>query len=49
MSDEKKLPAHTQGNNGVQLHDSGLRAGSLVEQSLRSGQAAGSEFNGQGW
>ncbi len=36
MSDEKNLPVRTQNKNAVQLHDSGLRAGSLVEQSLSS-------------
>lgn len=34
MSEDKKLPK-TIGSNQVQLHDSGLRAGSLVEQALR--------------
>lgn len=33
MSDEKQLPAQSN-NNGVQLHGNGLRAGSLIEQSL---------------
>ncbi len=33
MSDEKQLPAQAQ-QNSVQLHDNGLRAGSLIEQSL---------------
>lgn len=36
MSDEKNLPVRTQNKNAVQLHDSGLRAGSLIEQSLSS-------------
>lgn len=34
MSDEKNLPVQAQNNNAVQLHDSGLRAGSLIEQSI---------------
>ena len=34
MSEDKKLPK-TISNNQVQLHDSGLKAGSLVEQALR--------------
>jgi len=34
MSEEKKLPT-TISSNQVQLHDSGLRAGSLVEQAIR--------------
>jgi hypothetical protein len=34
MSEDKKLPTHSSGNQ-VQLHDSGLRAGSLVEQAIR--------------
>lgn len=34
MSDEKKLPAQVQNRNLVQLHDSGLQAGSLVQQAL---------------
>lgn len=34
MNDEKKLPMKAQSRNAVQLHDNGLRAGSLVELSL---------------
>jgi len=34
MSDEKKFPIKAQSRNAVQLHDNGLRAGSLVELSL---------------
>lgn len=34
MSEDKKLPSHTTSNQ-VQLHDSGLRAGSLVEQAIK--------------
>lgn len=34
MSDERKLPVQAQNNNAVQLHDNGLRAGSLIEHSL---------------
>lgn len=34
MSDERKLPVQAHNNNAVQLHDSGLRAGSLIEHSL---------------
>jgi hypothetical protein len=34
MSEDKKLPTHSSSNQ-VQLHDSGLRAGSLVEQAIR--------------
>lgn len=34
MSDEKKLPMKARSRNAVQLHDNGLRAGSLVELSL---------------
>ncbi|WP_442756727.1 CFI-box-CTERM domain-containing protein [Methylocystis sp. JAN1] len=33
MSDEKNLPA-TRGENSPQLHDNGLKAGSLIQQSL---------------
>lgn len=34
MSDEKKWPMKAQSRSAVQLHDNGLRAGSLVEMSL---------------
>ena len=34
MSDEKNLPVKARSQNAVQLHDNGLRAGSLVEISL---------------
>lgn len=34
MSDEKNLPVQTRSDNAVQLHDNGLQAGSLIEQSL---------------
>jgi hypothetical protein len=34
MSDDKKLPVEANTGNKVQLHESGLRAGSLIEQSL---------------
>lgn len=34
MNDEKKLPVRAQHNNAVQLHDGGLQAGSLIEQSI---------------
>jgi hypothetical protein len=35
MSEDKKIPLKNS-NNQVQLHDSGLRAGSLVEQAVKS-------------
>lgn len=34
MGDQDKYPMQTRKNNTVQLHDSGLQAGSLIEQSL---------------
>ena len=34
MSDEKKLPVQGQNPKAIQLHDNGLRAGSLIEASL---------------
>lgn len=34
MSGEKRLPAQARNSNAVQLHDNGLRAGSLIEHSL---------------
>lgn len=34
MSGEKRLPVQARNSNAVQLHDNGLRAGSLVEHSL---------------
>ena len=34
MSDRKNFPVQEEKNSPVQLHDSGLRAGSLIEQSL---------------
>lgn len=34
MSDEKNLPVEAESHNLVQLHDNGLRSGSLIEQSL---------------
>jgi hypothetical protein len=34
MSDDKRLPASSNNKNAVRLHDSGLSAGSLIDQSL---------------
>ena len=34
MSDIRKLPTSSDAGNAVQVHDNGLRAGSLIEQSL---------------
>ena len=34
MSEEKKLPTKVQSRNTILLHDSGLRSGSLIDQSL---------------
>jgi hypothetical protein len=34
MKEKKYLPAQPENNNNVQLHNNGLRAGSLIEQSL---------------
>jgi hypothetical protein len=34
MSDERSVPVPARNNNTVQLHNGGLRAGSLIEQSL---------------
>ena len=34
MSDDKNLPVKSNSNSSVQLHDNGLRAGSLIDQSL---------------
>lgn len=34
MSDERKFPTQAQSSNSVQLHDNGLKACSLIDQSL---------------
>ena len=34
MSDDENLPVKSNGNSSIQLHDNGLRSGSLIEQSL---------------
>lgn len=34
MSDKKNVPARAQNTDAAQLHDTGARAGSLIEQSL---------------
>jgi len=34
MTEKDKFPARIDNNTGIQLHDNGLRAGSLVDQSL---------------
>jgi len=36
MNDEKYLPAQSGTRNAVQLHDNGLRSGSLIDQSLHN-------------